>query len=76
MTIEEVEVRRVDIARLHRYHIGNELHCGRRGGLEIIHNYVVETLTQRRIPTERLLAYPQKSEGGEYITIQVGMDDL
>jgi hypothetical protein len=65
MSVQEVGVRRVDVARLHRYHIGNELRCGRHGRLEEIHNYAVETLTQRRIPTERLLKSSQKSEDGE-----------
>jgi hypothetical protein len=68
MSVEEVGMCRVDIARLHRYHIGHELRCGRHGCLEEIHNYAVKTLTQRGIPTERLLKYPE-SEDGERITI-------
>ena len=55
MSVEEVGVGRVDIARLHRHHIGHKLRCWRHGRLEEVHNYTVETLTQRRIPTERLL---------------------
>ena len=55
MSIEEVGVRRVDVARLHRHHIGHKLRCWRHGRLEEVHNYTVETLTQRRISTERLL---------------------
>ena len=55
MSIEEVGVGRVDIARLHCYHIGHMLRCWRHGRLEEVHNYSVETLTQRGIPTECLL---------------------
>ena len=55
MSVEEVWVRRVDIPRLHRHHIGHKLRCWRHGHLEEVHNYIVETLTQRRIQTERLL---------------------
>ena len=55
MSVEEVRVRRVHITRLHRYHIGHELCCRSHGCLEEIHNYAVEALTQRRIPTEGLL---------------------
>ena len=55
MSVEEVGVRRVDIARLHRYHIDHKLRRGCHGRLEEIHNHAVEALTQRRIPTERLL---------------------
>ncbi len=55
MSVEEVGVRRVDIARLHRYHIGHKLRCWRHGRLEEIDDHAVEALTQRRIPTERLL---------------------
>jgi hypothetical protein len=61
MSVEEIRVRHVDIARLHRYHIGHKLRCGRHGRLEV-HNYTVESLTQRRIPTERLLKYPQSQK--------------
>jgi hypothetical protein len=64
MSVEEVGVRRVDVARLHRYHVGHQLRCWRHGRLEEIHNYAVETLTQRRIPTERLLKYPQSQKTG------------
>jgi hypothetical protein len=55
MSVQEVGMCRVDVARLHRYHVGHELRCGRHGRLEEVHNYVVETLTQRRKPMERLL---------------------
>ena len=48
---------RVDVARLHRHHIGHKLRCWRHGLLEEVHNYAVESLTQRRISTERLLKY-------------------
>ena len=59
MSVEEVGVRRVYVARLHRHHIGHQLRCGRHGCLEEIHDHAVEALTQRRISTERLLEYPQ-----------------
>ena len=55
MSVEEVGVRRVDIARLHRHHIGHKLRCWSHRRLEEIYNYTVETLTQRRISTESLL---------------------
>ena len=67
MSIEEVGVRRVDIARLHHHHIGHELRCRRHGRLEEIHNYAVETLTQGRIPTERLLNTDPQSLRREYL---------
>ena len=70
MPVEEVRVRRVDIARLHRYHIGHKLRCRRHGRLEEIHNYAVETLTQRGIPTERLLNTQKVLEDGVCITIE------
>ena len=68
MSIEEIRVRRVDIARLHRYHIGHQLRCRRHGRLKEIHNYAVETLTQGRIPTERLLNAHDVLEDGVCIT--------
>ena len=55
MSVEKVGVRRVHVARLHRHHIGHKLCCWRHGRLEEVPNYTVETLTQRRIPTERVL---------------------
>ena len=55
MSVEKVGVSRVDVTRLHRHHIGHKLRCGRHSSLEEIHDHAVEALTQRRIPTERLL---------------------
>ena len=45
MSVEEVGVRRVDITRLHRYHVGHKLRCRCHGRLEEIHNDAVEALT-------------------------------
>ena len=60
MFIKEVRASRVDVAHLHRHHIGHKLRCGRRHGhLGDIHNHAVEVLTQRRKSTERSLKYPQ-----------------
>ena len=56
MPIEEIWVCRVDIAGLHCDHIRNELRCRSHRGLEEIDNNTVKALTQRRIPTERLLS--------------------
>ena len=55
MSVEKVGVRRVDVAHLHRHHIRHKLRCWRHRRLEEVHNYTVETLTQRRKPTEHLL---------------------
>jgi hypothetical protein len=70
MSVEEVGVRRVDVARLHRYHIGHKLRCGRHRRLEEIHDYTVEALTQRRIATERLLNTHEILEDDVCITIE------
>ena len=62
MSVEEVRVRRVDVARLHRHHIRPTLRCYRHGHLGEVHNYAVENFTQHRISTERLLKYPQSQK--------------
>ena len=61
MSVEEVGVRRVYVARLHRHYIGHNRY-GRHDRLEEIHNTAVEALTQRRISTEGLLKYPQSQK--------------
>ena len=39
--------------------IRHKLHCKRLGCLGEIHNYTVDSLTQRRISAGRLLEHPQ-----------------
>ena len=61
MSVEEVGVRRVYVARLHRHYIGHNRY-GRHDRLEEIHNTAVEALTQRRISTEGLPKCPQSQK--------------
>ena len=47
-------MRGVDVARLHRDHVGDELRGGGHGGLEEVHDRAVEALAQLRVAAEGL----------------------
>jgi len=55
VTVEEIRVCRINIASLHRDHIGHKFRCWRHRVLEEIDDDAVEALAQRWIPTECLL---------------------
>ena len=69
MSVEEVRVRRVDVARLHRHHIRPNLRCYRHGRLGEVHNYAVEKFHPAQDIDGTLTEIPTKSEDGPGITI-------
>ena len=64
MSVEEVRVCRVDVARLHRHHS-----CYRHGRLGEVHNYAVEKFHPAQNIDGTLAEIPTKSEDGPGITI-------
>ena len=55
MTVQEIWMRRVNIASLHCDHVGHKFRCWRHRVLEEIDDDAIEALAQRRISTECLL---------------------